>query len=212
MDSRRVLAGLAVVGGVGALLLVLVAGGAVPSPLATSCPPPDAGTGAAATTTAPPATTATDTAEPSATTAETTPDDGYERTDVTAYDANGTRLGAVEVRIAESFQQKYTGLSDTESLPEDEGMLFPYPQEDERTFVMRGMSFGIDIVYIDSEGRVTEIHHAPEPPEGEDGSQYEYPGCGQYVLEVNYGWTTRNGVDVGDRFVIEGYTNGTAGE
>jgi hypothetical protein len=130
---------------------------------------------------------------------------------VVAYDANGTRLGAVEVRVAESFDQKFTGLSDTESLPEDEGMLFPYPQEDNRTFVMRGMSFGIDIIYIDSEGRVTEIHHAPEPPEGADGNDFRYPGCGQYVLEVNYNWTVRNDVDVGDRFVIEGYTDTDTG-
>ncbi len=209
MNSRRVLAGLAVVGGVGALLLVLVAGGAIPSPLATACPTSDTGTGGAATTTA---TTATGgTGSPDGGT-ETASDDGYDRTEVVAYDANGTRLGTVEVRVAESFQQKYTGLSDTESLSEDEGMLFPYPQEDERTFVMRGMSFGIDIIYIDSEGRVTEIHHAPEPPEDEDGEQYEYPGCGQYVLEVSYNWTTRHDVDVGDRFIIEGYTNGTAGE
>jgi hypothetical protein len=214
MDSRRFLALVGVGGGVAALLLVLVAGGVVPSPLASPCPTPHQGAAAdGGATTAP--TAAATTAEPAGTTeapamaaTTTTPDDGYARTDVIAYDANGTRLGAVEVRIAESFDQKYTGLSDTESLPEDEGMLFPYPQEDDRTFVMRGMSFGIDIVYIDSEGRVTEIHHAPEPPEGADGDQFEYPGCGQYVLEVNYNWTVRNDVDVGDRFVIEGYTDG----
>jgi len=210
MDSRRVLAGLAVVGAVAAVVLVLVAGGAVPSPLASSCPPPaTAGTGTPATLAT--ATTTGSTATDGAATTDTpttTRSGEYEWTTVTAYDADGTRLGVVEVRIAESFGQKYTGLSDTESLPEDEGMLFPYPQEDQRTFVMREMSFGIDIVYIDSEGRVTEIHHAPEPPEGEDGSQYEYPGCGQYVLEVNYDWTTRNGVEVGDRVVIEGYTDG----
>jgi hypothetical protein len=219
MDNRRLLALVGVGGGVAALLVVLVAGGVIPSPLASSCPTPQGaaadGGGTAAPTT--PSTTADGTAtggptDGTATDATTaTPDDGYARTTVVAYDANGTRLGAVEVRVAESFDQKFTGLSDTESLPEDEGMLFPYPQEDNRTFVMRGMSFGIDIIYIDSEGRVTEIHHAPEPPEGADGNDFRYPGCGQYVLEVNYNWTVRNDVDVGDRFVIEGYTDTDTG-
>jgi uncharacterized membrane protein (UPF0127 family) len=213
MDSRRFLALVGVGGGVAALLVVLVAGGVVPSPLASPCPTPPGAAGAP-TTAAPGTAEGTEPTEATATdgaTTETTPDDGYARTDVVAYDANGTRLGAVEVRVAESFDQKYTGLSDTESMPEDEGMLFPYPQEDDRTFVMRGMSFGIDIVYIDSEGRVTEIHHAPEPPEGADGNDFRYPGCGQYVLEVNYNWTTRHDVDVGDRFVIEGYTDTDTG-
>ena len=78
-------------------------------------------------------------------------------------------------------------------------MLFTYDSEGSHTYVMRGMSFGIDIVYIAANGTITRIHHAPEPPEGTDGEDYEYPGTGQYVLEVNYDWTTRHNVTEGDR-------------
>jgi len=165
--------------------------------------PADSATWAATTTTA------------AATTARSTPgtenasgdgdSDGYARTTVVAYDANGTRLGTVRVRVAESYGQKYTGLSETDSLARDEGMLFPYDREDERTYVMRGMDFGIDIVYADGRGVVTRVHHAPEPPEDADGNDYRYPGCGQYVLEVPYNWTVRHGVDAGDRLAIAGY-------
>ncbi|PSP38033.1 DUF192 domain-containing protein [Halobacteriales archaeon QH_7_65_31] len=125
--------------------------------------------------------------------------DGYTRTSVTITDGEtNATLGSVRAAVAETGQQKYTGLSKTESLPENRGMLFPYDGAADRTYVMRGMDFGIDIVYIDANGTITEIHHAPEPPEGEDGEQYRYPGYGQYVLELNYEWTTRHDVQVGD--------------
>ena len=129
-------------------------------------------------------------------------DSEYERTTVTAYDENGTRLGQVEVRVAETQREQYVGLSNTGSMPADEGMLFPYDRASNHTFVMRDMAFGLDIVYIGSNGTITSISHAPL-----DG-EYRHPGYGQYVLEVNLGWTTEHGVEAGDRVVIEGYVDG----
>ncbi len=122
---------------------------------------------------------------------------------MTVLDGNGTELGTVRVAVADTPEKRYTGLSKTESLPADRGMLFTYDSERELTYVMRDMSFGIDIVYVGANGTIKSIHHAPEPPEGEDGEDYRYPGEGQYVLEVNYEWTTRHGVEPGDRVVIE---------
>lgn len=135
---------------------------------------------------------------------EATPDDEYPYTTVTVLDdETNETLGTVRVAVAETYRQKYTGLSKTESLPEDAGMLFPYDSEGSHTYVMRGMDFGIDIVYVGANGTITEIHHAPEPPEGEDSESYRYPGTGQYVLEVSYEWTTRHDVSEGDTVRIE---------
>jgi uncharacterized membrane protein (UPF0127 family) len=133
--------------------------------------------------------------------------DSYEHATVTIYDENGTQLGSVKVRVADTRQKRYTGLSATENLPEDEGMLFTYDSPANHTYVMRKMDFGLDIIYIGADGHITEIHHAPEPPEEADGNDYRYPGYGQYVLEVNLNWTTRHGVDEGDRVVIEGLSD-----
>jgi uncharacterized membrane protein (UPF0127 family) len=131
----------------------------------------------------------------------------YEHTTVTVVDSEtGGELGTVETAIADTYRKKYTGLSKTEHLPADRGMLFPYDGEGSHTYVMRGMDFGIDIVYVGANGTITKIHHAPEPPEGENGENYRYPGTGQYVLEVNYEWTTQHNVSVGDTVRIEGYT------
>jgi uncharacterized membrane protein (UPF0127 family) len=133
------------------------------------------------------------------------PEGSYERTTVTIVDEDGTERGTVDVRIADTDRKRYTGLSDTPSLPSDEGMLFVHDAPGERTYVMRGMSFGIDIVYVGANGTITSIHHAPEPPENADGNAYRYPGEGQYVLEVNRGWTTERNVSTGDCVAIEGY-------
>ncbi|MDS0260846.1 DUF192 domain-containing protein [Haloarcula sp. S1CR25-12] len=118
------------------------------------------------------------------------------RTAVSACDESRT-LATVDVRIAANRSQRITGLSDTESLGPDEGMLFVHDEEKQHTYVMRDMDFDLDIIFIDSNGTITTIHHAPAPPEGESYSE-RYSGRGKYVLEVNRGWTNRTGVGVGD--------------
>ena len=127
----------------------------------------------------------------------------YETTAVRAVSEDGSELGAVTAAIADTGDLRYTGLSDTDSLPESRGMLFVYESVADRRFVMRRMDFGIDIVYADSAGTITDIHHAPEPAPDEDGDDQVYPGRGQYVLEVNYEWTTDRGVEAGDRLEFD---------
>lgn len=134
--------------------------------------------------------------------------DKYERATVTIYDENDTQLGSADVRIADTRWKRYTGLSNTSHLSENEGMLFMYDSPRNHTYVMRGMDFGIDIVYIGADSHITSVHHAPKPPEGADGNDYQYSGHGQYVLEVNHNWTSRHGIAEGDRVVIEGLHNG----
>ncbi|MFC7044627.1 DUF192 domain-containing protein [Halobacteriaceae archaeon GCM10025711] len=126
--------------------------------------------------------------------------DGEYGATVTFLDENGTTLGTVRTVVADSPDERYTGLSDTECLQDDTGMLFVYDDEGRRTFVMRRMNFSIDMVFVGSDGRVTAIHHAPVPDAGEDLKPY--PGQAQWVVEVPREWTTDNGVAVGDRMQV----------
>ena len=123
---------------------------------------------------------------------------GYETRAVRVEAADGDRLGSVTAAVADTPELRYTGLSDTESLPDDRGMLFVHESVGDRTYVMRRMAFGIDIVYADADRVITEIHHAPAPEPDEDGSSQGYPGRGKYVLEVGYRWTAERGVSAGD--------------
>jgi uncharacterized membrane protein (UPF0127 family) len=109
-------------------------------------------------------------------------------------------LGPVEVRIAGTDRERYTGLSKEDSSGPNEGMLFVHADAAERAYVMRDMAFPLDIVFVDGNGTVTTIHEAE--PESRPLTRYE--GTGRYVLEVQRGWSDRHGVDAGDRLVIEG--------
>ncbi|ELY79523.1 DUF192 domain-containing protein [Natrinema gari] len=122
----------------------------------------------------------------------------YETTAVRVVGTDGDELGKVTAAIADTDDLQYLGLSDTDELPPDRGMLFVYGSVADRSFVMREMDFGIDIVYADADGTITGIHHAPAPGPDENGNDQHYPGRGQYVLEVTYEWTSDHGVSEGD--------------
>ena len=119
----------------------------------------------------------------------------YDRTTVTVHDENGSALGAVEVRVADTTEKRRVGLSRTDSLGADEGMLFVHTDSDSHTYNMQNMAFPLDIVFIAADGTITEVHHA----EVADGLLDDtYTGTGKYILEVGRGWTTERGVAAGD--------------
>lgn len=129
----------------------------------------------------------------------------YDHATVTVVDdATGEELGAVEAAVADGFRKRYVGLSNTDELPPDRGMLFVHDDADRRTYVMRNMDFGLDIVFIAENGTITTVHEAPAPGPEEDGGDQQYSGEGKYVLEVNRGWSADRGVGEGDLVAIEG--------
>jgi len=119
----------------------------------------------------------------------------YETTTVSVHDDNGTKLATVDVKLADTPEKRQVGLRRTDSLDEDEGMLFVHPESDTHTYHMRGVSFPLDIVFVADNGTITEIHHASASL----WSYFDrYRGDGRYVLEVNRNWTTNQNVNQGD--------------
>jgi uncharacterized membrane protein (UPF0127 family) len=119
-----------------------------------------------------------------------------EETNVTFLTEDGTERGTLDTRVAASFRERYTGLSNTESLGDDEGMLFVHDSEDNHTIVMRDMSFPIDVIFVDDNRTITGIHHArTDAP--------SMTGRSRWTIEASYNWTVRNNVSTGDRVRIE---------
>ena len=119
----------------------------------------------------------------------------YDTTTVTVSDENGTELATVDVKLADTAEKRQVGLSRTDSLDDDAGMLFVHPEADTHTYNMRNMSFPLDIVFVAPNGTITEIHQADVPTLW----PFErYSGDGKYVLEVEQGWTSEAGVEPGD--------------
>lgn len=123
--------------------------------------------------------------------------------DVRIVGDGGETKAAVDVEVADTHQERYTGLSDHDSLEPGEGMLFVHDNEGDRTYVMREMAFGIDIVFVREDGSITEIHNARAPKSGEDGAEMRYSGRAKWVLEVPYGYTDERGIEPGDELVID---------
>jgi len=123
----------------------------------------------------------------------------YETATVTLSDANGTDLATVTVRIADTDRKRYVGLSETAGLDPGEGMLFVHDGERRQAYVMRNMSFALDIVFVAANGTVTTVHTAPVPPDGVSGGDLtRYRGRAKYVLEVPRGYANATGLDDGD--------------
>ena len=129
----------------------------------------------------------------------------YRHTTVTVVDGDsGEERGRLEAAVADTAAKRYVGLSETDRLPADRGMLFVYDEpQAELTYVMRNMSFPLDIVFVHGNGTIQSIHHVRAPDAGEDGESITASGDGQYVLEVNRGWTTDRGIEAGDRLEFE---------
>jgi len=101
------------------------------------------------------------------------------------------------VELADEASEQWQGLSDRESLGEQDGMLFVFPDMQKRTFVMRRMHFPLDIIWI-RDNKIVGIAKNLAP-EGENPKEfYSSPERVNYVLEVNGGFCDKQGIEVGD--------------
>ncbi|UOO95879.1 DUF192 domain-containing protein [Halococcus dombrowskii] len=127
----------------------------------------------------------------------------YDHAEIAITNNCSQELGTVDVRIAESRQQKIVGLSETPTLRNGSGMLFPYDDSGDHTYVMRGMDYPLDIVFVGGDGRINAIESAPAPGPNQDGNDIQRTGTGKYVLEVPRGWMESHEIDVGHSVTID---------
>jgi uncharacterized membrane protein (UPF0127 family) len=88
------------------------------------------------------------------------------------------------------------GLAFRIDLPPDHGMLFVYSRDQIAGFWMKDTSIPLSIAFLDHAGRILEIHDmAPL----DTTRLYISRSPIRYALEVNQGWFTETGIEVGDR-------------
>lgn len=102
----------------------------------------------------------------------------------------------VDVIIADDMQEWSRGLQGYEQLEDGQGMLFDFGSAAPRTFVMKDVSFPIDVVFIAEDGTVSAI----EPLDPGDTRRVTSPSASAYVIELPQGWAAENGIKVGDAF------------
>ncbi len=105
------------------------------------------------------------------------------------------RRTALSVELASRPSEIERGLMYRQSMPEDHGMYFIFPEEGPRIFWMKNTLIPLDMLFIDSNGLVVGIVEEAEPLTLTSRT-VEAPA--RYVLEVNGGWCRRHGVKRGD--------------
>jgi len=116
-----------------------------------------------------------------------------------------------KMELALTPEQRAQGLMGRESMADDEGMLFVYPDRDpypkELRFWMKDCLIPIDVIFINRDGEITAIHEMLPPPPGtpdKDLPSYSSDGPVQFAIEIRGGLARELGLQVGD--VIELHT------
>ena len=104
------------------------------------------------------------------------------------------------VEVAASPEAQRKGLMYRTAMGPDEGMIFPSYQEEARSFWMKNTPMSLDIIFIGTDGRITNIAANTEPY-----SLESVPSAGltSGVLELVAGRSAELGIEPGDQVIYE---------
>ena len=100
----------------------------------------------------------------------------------------------------ESEYETQTGLMYRKGMEDKQGMLFIFDRENIKNFYMKNTEFPLDIIYINKDLQVVNVHQNTVPYSRTSLSS-GVPA--QYVLEVNAGLTEKWNLAPGDKIVFE---------
>ncbi len=112
------------------------------------------------------------------------------------FDSTNTMLAKIDIEISDNEYKQQLGLMYRDTMDEYQGMLFIFPLETYRSFWMRNTILSLDIIFINSQKEIVNIHKNTTPY-----SESSYPSTAPaiYVVEVNAGFTDKHGIKQGDR-------------
>lgn len=118
----------------------------------------------------------------------------FSTSELTILSASGPHRFNIEVAVTPAQMQQ--GLMFRTSLPPDAGMLFVYPQPTVATMWMRNTLIPLDMLFVDAQGRIVNIHERAVP-QSLDVISAAAPV--RAVIELNGGTAARLGIEPGDR-------------
>lgn len=102
------------------------------------------------------------------------------------------------VDVADNPAERAKGLSGRTELQDGRGMLFVFPEAGNHGIWMKDMNFGIDILWLDGEGKVLAIKDNAIPESYPE--VFRPTDQATYVLEMNEEFTETFGVKEGSYF------------
>lgn len=109
--------------------------------------------------------------------------------------------GSYQVEIADGPFEQMRGLMGREDLASNEGMLFIYPEDRQVQFWMKNVAFPLDMIFLDSCGKVVQLHENAQP---DDASIVEPSLPVRAVLELRGGTSKRDQIRPGDQVMGSG--------
>lgn len=106
------------------------------------------------------------------------------------------------VEIADTAEKQALGLMFRDSMADDEGMIFVFPNEAPRSFWMKNTRIPLDIMYFDKDLKMVSISADTPPCRVSRCPSYPSTGPAMYVLELNAGKASELGVGPGDKLTI----------
>ena len=101
----------------------------------------------------------------------------------------------IDAQIAQTPDQRATGLMHRKEMPQHEGMLFAFERPSIQCFWMKDTLLPLSAAFVADDGTVVNI--ADMKPLALDSHCSDKPV--RYVLEMNQGWFARKGVKPGSR-------------
>nr|WP_321225170.1 DUF192 domain-containing protein [uncultured Psychroserpens sp.] len=109
-------------------------------------------------------------------------------------------LATIDIEIADDEYSTQTGLMYRQSMQNNQGMLFVFPDTDFRSFYMKNTEIALDIIFIAEDRSVVSIQKNAQPM-NEMSLPSEAPA--KYVLEVNAGLSDAWSLEKGDTITFK---------
>tara|TARA_B100000609_G_C17172231_1_gene412313 strand:+ start:50 stop:454 length:405 start_codon:yes stop_codon:yes gene_type:complete len=110
---------------------------------------------------------------------------------------NGAKLS---IEISESDIERATGLMNRDTLSENSGMLFVWPEISRKCMWMKDTKIPLSVAYLDHKFLIREIKNL-EPLSTE--SICSSSESIKYALEVNQGWFRKNNIKVFHKIIFK---------
>ncbi len=115
---------------------------------------------------------------------------------VTLCVTSGKTTRSFTVEVARTSQQQAKGMMFRQSVADDHGMIFPFPQPKMASFWMQNTPLPLDIIFIRSNGTIESIAENAVPLSEETVNSGEPVAA---VLELRGGLTSELGIVAGDK-------------
>jgi len=100
----------------------------------------------------------------------------------------------VTAELALTRVQIMTGMMFRTNMLENDGMLFAFPNAEQRAFYMKNTLVPLTVAYLDPDGVIVELHDLKPKDETSVFSKSDQI---QFVLEMNQGWFSRHSIRTG---------------